>query len=96
MVVSCLKVALLILEQGEIAMSSVILIPRADLTAPQRGDVVELLEDEGDIEMIPAGTRITLKNQNGDSLWYGEGVVNGVSRILLVKIKNMRLVERRS
>jgi hypothetical protein len=65
------------------------------MTAPQRGDVVELLEDEGDIEMIPAGTRITLKNQNGDSLWYGEGVVDGRSLILLVKIRNMRLVERK-
>lgn len=95
MVVSYLKVILSIIWNKEIAMSSVILIPRADMTAPQRGDVVELLEDEGDIEMIPAGTRITLKNQNGDSLWYGEGVIDGRSLILLVKVRNMRLVERK-
>jgi hypothetical protein len=57
------------------------------------GDIVVTLVSEDDIERIPAGTQIKLLRPNGDLFWYGEGVVNRASRMLLVRTSNLQLLK---
>lgn len=55
-------------------------------------DVVETINSEFDIELIPAGTKISLNKPNGSDFWYGYGEINGIERILLVCTNNLRKV----
>ncbi len=58
------------------------------------GDIVETIKSERDIEYIPAGIKIVLTRKNGEMYWYGEGVIDGMKRSLLVFAKNLRLVKK--
>ncbi len=69
------------------------LLTHGDLLVFQRGDLVELIADEQDIELLPKGTRVNLCSQNGNALWYGTAIVKKVNRIVLVYASNMRLIK---
>lgn len=57
------------------------------------GDTVETKTGEDDIEHIPAGTRIVLARKNGDTMWYGEGNIDGMKRSLLVFARNLKRIK---
>lgn len=56
------------------------------------GDRLITLRDEKDIEIVPAGTVVTLQSRNGPDLWYCLGVVNGKDRILLIVESNLTTI----
>ena len=60
-------------------------------TVLQAGDICTLKEAEQDVELVPAGTQVTLTSQNG-ICWYCEGMVNGMKRLLLIFADNLKPV----
>ena len=58
------------------------------------GDTVETKKGERDIEYIPLGTRIFLVRKNGEHMWYGDGVIDGVKRNLLVYASNLKIFKK--
>jgi hypothetical protein len=57
-------------------------------------DTCILLQDEQDIELIPAGTQVTLTEKNGSS-WYCLGTINGIERQLLDFVSNLKLTTKK-
>jgi hypothetical protein len=47
------------------------------------------LKDEKDIELIPAGTEVTLDRPNGNLLWACHGIINSENRSLLIFTNNL-------
>lgn len=58
------------------------------------GDTVETKKGERDIEYIPAMTRILLARKNGETMWYGEGDIDGMKRSLLVFASNLQIFKK--
>lgn len=57
------------------------------------GDIAKTLLDEYDIELIPAGTLVTLLRYDGDAIWRCHGKINNNNRTLLIFQANLTLVE---
>ena len=56
------------------------------------GDKVVNIVQEMDIELIPAMTEITLTRCN-HPYWYGEAVIHGKDRTVLVLNSNLKKIE---